>query len=219
MIVETAGDHRDADGCSLEARHDLLVATEQVDVTSIADVPLRGLPTVADRLGCLADESLASRCAPSAATPRSGRSTRAAGARNPSSRARSPRLSASRSRVWRASTSRDAGSTSETTTPTAAPISVSTARRQAELSALDDAAVSTTRPLIGTCRAAAAGSRSTSSATPSDTATSMATVSAVPAPGRRRSPRRGGRRAPPRRCAGSPCAPTTAPRPGPPRWP
>ena len=57
-------------------------------------------------------------------------------------------------------------------------MTVSTARRQAELSGLNDAVVSTTRPLIGTCRAAEAGSRSTSSATPSDTATRMATVSA-----------------------------------------
>ena len=57
-------------------------------------------------------------------------------------------------------------------------MTVSTARCQAELSGLNDAVVSTTRPLIGTCRAAEAGSRSTSSATPSDTATRMATVSA-----------------------------------------
>ena len=57
-------------------------------------------------------------------------------------------------------------------------MTVSTARRQAELSGLADAAVSTTRPLIGTCRAAEAGSRNTSSATPSDTATRMATVRA-----------------------------------------
>ena len=61
MIVETTRDHRDADGCSLEARHDLFVASEQMGVASIADVPLCSLPTVADRLGCLGDQSLASR--------------------------------------------------------------------------------------------------------------------------------------------------------------
>ena len=57
-------------------------------------------------------------------------------------------------------------------------MTVSIARCQAELSGLNDAVVSTTRPLIGTCRAAEAGSRNTSSATPSDTATSTATVNA-----------------------------------------
>ena len=61
VIVETTRDHRDTDGRSLEARHDLFVATEHVDVASIADVPLSGLPTVADRLGGLADQSLSSR--------------------------------------------------------------------------------------------------------------------------------------------------------------
>jgi len=62
-------------------------------------------------------------------------------------------LPASRSRVWRASTSRDAGSTSEITTPTAAPMTVSRPRRQPELPGLDATAESTTSPLIGTCRA------------------------------------------------------------------
>ena len=61
MIVETTRDHRDADGCSLEARHDLFEASEQMGMASIADIPLCSLPTVADRLGCLGDQSLASR--------------------------------------------------------------------------------------------------------------------------------------------------------------
>ena len=61
MIVETTGDHRDADRRSLEARHDLFVSTEHLDVASIPDVPLGSLPTAADGLGCLADQSLPSR--------------------------------------------------------------------------------------------------------------------------------------------------------------
>ena len=84
---------------------------------------------------------------------------------------------ASRSKVWRASTSLDAGSTSETATPTAAPRSVSTARRPAWLLSCDAIAESTMSPLTGTCLAAARGSRSTNSATPSETATSAPTVS------------------------------------------
>ena len=60
--------------------------------------------------------------------------------------------------------------------PTAAPRSVSRARRPAWLSWFDATAESTTRRLTGTCLAAARGSRSTNSATPSDTATSTATV-------------------------------------------
>ena len=74
----------------------------------------------------------------------------------------SPRPAASRSRVWRASTSRDAGSTSETPTPTAAPRMVSTARRQPSPCSPVFTAVSTTSTLTGICRAAEAGSRSTS---------------------------------------------------------
>ena len=88
----------------------------------------------------------------------------------------SPRPAASRSRVWRASTSRDAGSTSETPTPTAAPRMVSTARRQPAPCSPVFTAVSTTSTLTGICRAAEAGSRSTSAATPIDAATSRPTV-------------------------------------------
>ncbi len=63
VIVETTRDHRDADGRPLEARHDRFVATQHVDVASIADVPLSSLPTAADRLGGLGDQSLSSRAA------------------------------------------------------------------------------------------------------------------------------------------------------------
>ena len=88
VIVETTRDHRDADGRPLEARHDRFVATEHVDVASIADIPLSSLPTAADRLGGLGDQSLANRA--SGPPPLCGlvRGPRVAGARSPSSRAR-----------------------------------------------------------------------------------------------------------------------------------
>jgi hypothetical protein len=55
-------------------------------------------------------------------------------------------------------------------------MTVSRPRCQPELPGLDATAESTTSPLIGTCRAADGGNRSTSWATPSDTATRTATV-------------------------------------------
>ena len=55
-------------------------------------------------------------------------------------------------------------------------MTVSRARSPPEFSGLDATAESTTSPLIGTCLAAEGGNRSSNWATPSDTATSTATV-------------------------------------------
>ena len=87
------------------------------------------------------------------------------------------RLSPSRSIVCRASTSREAGNASDTITPTAAPITVSSRRCPPKLTRSGVTVDNTTSTLIGTWRADAAGSRSTSSDTASDPATSSPTVS------------------------------------------
>ena len=61
VVVEAARDDGDADGGSLEAWHDVLVAAEHVDVAPIADVPPGNLAALADGLEGLTDQSLTRR--------------------------------------------------------------------------------------------------------------------------------------------------------------
>ena len=56
VVVEAACDGPHADGGALEAGHGVLVATELRDVAPVADVPPRGVATVADRFPGLIDE-------------------------------------------------------------------------------------------------------------------------------------------------------------------
>ena len=129
-----------------------------------------------DRLGGLADEAVPRGVGPGAATPRSGRSTRAAGARRPSSRAphrgcrpAGPGSGERRPAGTRAAPARPRHRPPRRAwcrAPAASPRSPGRWSRPS----------STTSTLIGICLAGRAGSRSTSSATPSDTATSSPTV-------------------------------------------
>ncbi len=58
VVVEAARDGRHADGGPLEAGHGVLVTTELGEVASVADVPPRGVATVADGFPGLTDEAI-----------------------------------------------------------------------------------------------------------------------------------------------------------------